>query len=139
MPRLPKASYLKFPFRVEATGVAISSRSQHVREQIEQVLFTNQFERVFRSEFGAGVRQIIFEPNKPALWELLKKRLTSSLLEILQGEVDPRTLEIEVEGLDSLTGMATEKINVLVRYELAAIGQQEEHLIPVNIGGAGDG
>jgi len=137
MPRLPKASYLKFPFRVEATGVATSTRSEHVREQIEQVLFTNQLERVFRPEFGAGVRQIIFEPNKQALWELLKKRLTSSLIEALQGEVDPRSLQVEVEGLDELTGMATEKIYVLVRYELAAIGQQEEHLIPINIGGGG--
>ena len=137
MPRLPKASYLKFPFRVKATGVATGTRSDHVREQIEQVLFTNQLERVFRPEFGAGLRQIIFEPNKQAVWELLKKRLTSSLVEALQGEVDPRSLQVEVDGLDALTGMATEKIHVLIRYELAAIGQQEEHLIPVTIGGGG--
>ncbi len=139
MPRLPKASYLKFPFRVDASGTQTSGRSQHVREQIEQVLFTNQFERVFRPEFGAGIRQAIFEPNKPALWELLKKRLNSSLLEILQGEVDPRTLQIEIEGVDTLTGMSTEKITVLIRYELAAIGQEEEHMIPVNIGGTNHG
>lgn len=139
MPRLPKASYLTFPFRVEATGVATSARSRHVREQIEQVLFTNQHERVFRPEFGAGVRQIIFEPNKPALWELLKKRLTSTLIDVLQGEVDPRSLQVEVDGLEGLTGMATETIHVLIRYELAAIGQQEEHLIPVSIGGVNHG
>ena len=139
MPRLPKASYLKFPFRVEANGVATSSRSQHVREQIEQVLFTNQYERVFRPEFGAGIRQIIFEPNKQALWELLKKRLTSTLVDVLQGEVDPRSLQVDINGLDELTGMATETIQVLIRYELAAIGQQEEHLIPVSINGVNHG
>ena len=90
MPRLPKASYLKFPFRVKATGVATSIRSEHVREQIEQVLFTNKLERVFRPEFGAGLRQVIFEPNNRALWSFLKKILTSQLMDTLQGYVDPR-------------------------------------------------
>lgn len=137
MPRLPKASYLKFPFRVKATGVATSIRSEHVREQIEQVLFTNQMERVFRPEFGAGLRQVIFEPNNRALWELLTKRLTSSLIDTLQGEVDPRSLQVEIVGLDELSGMATETIHILIRYELAAIGQEEEHVIPLSIGGGG--
>ncbi len=33
--------YLAFPLRVDADGPAPSSRRAHVREQIEQVLFTS--------------------------------------------------------------------------------------------------
>ena len=58
--------YLAFPFRVEKGGPRLSSRSDHIREQIEQVLFTDPYERVFRPEFGAGVRALVFEPN--ATW-----------------------------------------------------------------------
>ncbi len=36
---------------------------RHIREQIEQVLFTDPGERVFRPELGAGMRQLVFEPN----------------------------------------------------------------------------
>ena len=38
-------------------------RVRHIREQIEQVLFTDPGERVFRPEFGAGVRRLVFEPS----------------------------------------------------------------------------
>ena len=69
------------------------------------------------------------------LWELTKKRLTTALVDALQGEVDPRTLEVDVTGLEMETGMASEKMHITVRYELAAIGQREEHSIPVEAEG----
>jgi len=135
MRRLPKASYMKFPFRIDEGGAVTSSRARHVREQIEQVLFTNPGERVFRPEFGAGLRRLIFEPNRSALWEITKKRLMASLTEALQGEVDPRTLEVEVTGLDEITGSASEKLFIHISYELAAIGRREEHDIPIGLEG----
>jgi len=139
MARLPKASYLAFPLRINEQGAAASSHSEHVREQIEQVLFTNPGERVFRPEFGAGLRQLIFEPNTSVLWEMVKKRLTASLIEALYGEVDPRTLEVEVDGFDGTAALANEKLYITIRYELTAIGQREEHRIPVSIGDEANG
>ena len=127
MPRLPKPSYMAFPFRIGAGGADVSNRGEHVREQIEQVLFTNPGERVFRPEFGAGLRRLVFEPNTAPLWELTNKRLLTALLEVLQGEVDPRTLEVAVEGRDEHTGQVDEKLRITVRYELTAIGHREEH------------
>jgi len=90
-----------------------------VRDQIEQVLFTQPGERVFRPQFGAGVRALIFEPNARALWEITKKRLIASLAEALQGEVDPKTLEVIVEGEE-------EELKIVIRYTLATIGFTEE-------------
>jgi phage baseplate assembly protein W len=95
-----------------------------VREQIEQVLFTNPGERVFRPEFGAGIRTLVFEPNTSPLWEITRKRLIGSLAEALRGEVDPRTLEVGVTG-------SGEKLLVVISYTLATLGHAERHEIPV--------
>lgn len=127
MTRLPDTSYLAFPFRVTTNGAESCSRSDHVRHQIEQVLYTNPGDRVFRPEFGAGLRQLIFEPNATMLWKLVRKQLTSSLTEALYGEVDPRTLEVDIETPEDSSGAISEFLYVTIRYELTAIGRKEEH------------
>ncbi len=121
--RLPTGSYLSFPFRMKSDGGATSGRAAHVREQIEQVLFTDPGERVFRPEFGAGVRRLVFEPNSTALWEVVRKRLQASLNVALQGEVDPKTLEIEVSADED----NPERLLIEVSYVLATIRHRESH------------
>jgi len=68
--RLVDPPYLAFPFRVRAGRAELADRARHVRDQIEQVLFTQAGERVFRPEFGAGVRALVFEPNSAAIWQV---------------------------------------------------------------------
>ena len=120
MPGLIESQYLKFPFSMGQNGPKTSTRSEHVREQIEQVLFTSPKERVFRPEFGIGVRRLVFEPNNIALRNTTVKRLNATLAEALHGEVDPRTLEIEVSN-------EGEKLNIQISYVLAAINKKESH------------
>lgn len=129
MRRLADPPYLAFPFRVSGSGPELSDRSRHVREQIEQVLFTNPGERVFRPDFGAGIRTLIFEPNTSPLWTITRKRLVASLAEALKGEVDPRSLAIDVTGED-------EKVFVVISYTLATVGHAEEHRIAISSGGS---
>jgi len=125
MPRLPDPTYMKFPFRIGTEGAAVSRRVDHVREQIEQVLFTNPGERVFRPELGAGLRNLLFEPNASSLWDVTRKRLSAALSTVLQGEVDPRTLQIDVEG-------EGERLVVVISYRLATLGHTERHRIAVS-------
>ncbi|MCZ6738794.1 MAG: GPW/gp25 family protein [Actinobacteria bacterium] len=56
---------------------ATTDRSDHVRDLIEQVLFTAQGERVNRPDFGAGIERLVFAPNSD--------ELTSSTKAIVQG------------------------------------------------------
>lgn len=119
MRRLVQPKYLAFPFRVEG-GVATANRVEHVRQLIMQVIFTDPGERVFRPEFGAGVRSLVFEPNSEMLRQLVRKRLTADLSEVLRGEVDPRTLAIEVK-------IDKERLVLEVSYQLARIDQTERH------------
>ncbi len=108
------AACLSFPFRVGPTGPALSRGAQHVREQIEQVLFTTPGERVFRPDFGAGVKTLTFEPNDGPLWEVTRSRILASLGVALRGDVQPNGLDVIVDG----TG---ERLEVVVSYQLAAI------------------
>ncbi len=131
MQLLTDPPYLAFPFKIGADGAETSKRIAHVREQIEQVLFTNPRERVFRPKFGAGVRALIFEPNNTALWELARKRLMASLTEALHGEVDPKSLQVDVKAVEG----AEEKLLIVISYTLAAIGHVESHEIEVTESG----
>ena len=132
MAGLSESQYLKFPFSVSVDGPNTSSRSEHIREQIEQVLFTDVKERVFRPEFGVGVRRLVFEPNNAALRNTTLKRLSTSLAEALFGEVDPATLEIDVSNED-------EKLIISISYILAAINKQESHSFALGSSGGSNG
>ena len=118
---------MAFPFRMTQAGAATSARADHVRERIEQVLFTSPGERVFRPEFGFGARRHVFEPNASQLWEAAQSRLFGSLAEALAGDVDPKTLRIEV-------GAPTDQPEVLmvrISYTLAALQKEESHAFTV--------
>lgn len=125
MPGLSETQYLKFPFSVSSDGPKTSTRSDHVYQQIEQVLFTSPKERVFRPEFGVGIRRLVFEPNSAALWKITQKQLSTSLADALHGEVDPRTLNIDIKSEDG-------KLIILISYRLAAINKQESQSFVVS-------
>ena len=126
--------YMTFPFGIakedsEEDGlqkghVHTSKRRAHVRQQIEQVLFTAPGERVFRPDFGAGVEALVFEPNDGARRQATETRLVDSLAQALAGEVDPRTLAVEVEQDE-------EKLSIAVTYRLAAIQENVSEVFTV--------
>jgi uncharacterized protein len=57
-----------YPFRIDGRGhTAETSEGEHIRDLIEQVLFTSPGERVNRPTFGCGLLRLVFEPNSSAL------------------------------------------------------------------------
>lgn len=127
---LPRVSYMSFPFRMGPTGAATSERFAHIREQVEQVLFTSPGERVFRPEFGFGARQHVFEMNAQPLWELAQNRLFGALADALAGEVDPKSIQVSVgaaEGNDAV-------MLVRISYTIAALNREETHAFEVTNG-----
>jgi phage baseplate assembly protein W len=52
-----------FPYRIDGRGrTAEADPERHVRDLVEQVLFTTPGERVNRPTFGSGVMALLFEP-----------------------------------------------------------------------------
>jgi phage baseplate assembly protein W len=125
---LREPEFMAFPLRVGPAGPDLSRRVPHVRELIEQLLFTGPGERVFRPEFGAGLRGLVFEPAGSTIAEVLSKRVRAALADILEGEVDPRTLEVEIVA-------GGERVELLIGYTLATVGRSEQHRIA--LGGTG--
>jgi uncharacterized protein len=57
-----------YPFRLEPSGrTAMTDPDGHVRDLIEQLLFTAPGERVNRPGFGTGLLQLLFLPNSEPL------------------------------------------------------------------------
>ncbi len=57
-----------FPFAFDDLGrTAGADDAAHLRDLIEQVLFTAPGERVMRPDFGSGLLALTFEPNSVAV------------------------------------------------------------------------
>jgi uncharacterized protein len=57
-----------YPFKVDGRGrTAAADGDNHIRQLMEQVLFTALGERVNRPTFGSGVNQLVFAPNNSEL------------------------------------------------------------------------
>jgi phage baseplate assembly protein W len=58
---------IDFPFRIDGRGRVSIFGDQHVRDLIEQLLFTNPGERVNRPTLGSGLLQMVFAPSSDEL------------------------------------------------------------------------
>ncbi|MGH9866931.1 MAG: GPW/gp25 family protein [Candidatus Polarisedimenticolia bacterium] len=73
-----------FPFRFDGRGrTSDSSQDDHIREMIQQVLFTAPGERVNRPGFGSGLMRLVFGPNSDELAAATQFLVQSSLQEWL--------------------------------------------------------
>jgi uncharacterized protein len=70
-----------FPYRVDGRGRTAQPESDdaHIRDLVEQVLFTVPGERVNRPDFGCGLLQLVFEPNSVELAATLQALVQGSL------------------------------------------------------------
>ena len=61
-------THVDFPFRIDGRGhSALTTGRDHVRDLVEQVLFTAPGERVNRPTFGCGLLQLVFQPSSEPL------------------------------------------------------------------------
>jgi phage baseplate assembly protein W len=105
---------IDFPFHFDALGrSAGTDDADHVRDMIEQLLFTRQGERVNRPDFGSGLLQALFEPNSPELAKGLEfttraavQRWLGDLIEVraLDFTADDSTLQMRLVYLIRRTG-----------------------------------
>jgi uncharacterized protein len=93
-------SQVDFPYGVDARGrTASTSEDDHVRDLIEQVLFTAPGERVNRPTFGSGLLQLVFAPNSDALAAATQMTVQAALQEWLGDRIEVQ--DVTVESVDS--------------------------------------
>src|SRR5262249_13083810 len=89
---------IDFPFHFDSRGRAANAGDDdHIRDMIEQLLFTNPGERVNRPDFGSGLLQLIFAPNSPELAAALQFTMQATLLQWLGDLIEVRALEVTSE------------------------------------------
>ena len=89
---------IDYPFHFDARGRTGTTESdEHIRDMIEQLIFTNQGERINRPDFGSGLIQLVFAPNSPELATALQFTMQSSLQRWLGDIIDVLNLEVASE------------------------------------------
>jgi phage baseplate assembly protein W len=59
---------INFPLQMDGHGrTATADADTHIRQMIEEVLFTSPGERVNRPNFGSGLLQLVFAPGSEEL------------------------------------------------------------------------
>jgi uncharacterized protein len=102
---------IAFPFQIDGRGrVAATSLNDHVRDMIEQLLFTNPGERVNRPDFGSGLLQMVFQPNSTALAAALQFTMQGALQHTL-GDL----IELQGVQVDATDSTLTVAVQYLVR------------------------
>ncbi len=89
---------IDFPFHFDSRGrTATTDDDDHIRDMIEQLLFTNPGERVNRPDFGSGLLQLIFAPNSPELAAALQFTVQAALQRWLGDLIEVQNLQVTSE------------------------------------------
>jgi phage baseplate assembly protein W len=89
---------IDFPLHMDRRGrTATAGLDEHVRDMIEQLIFTNHGERVNRPDFGSGALQLVFAPNSPELAATVQFTLQASLQMWLGDVIDVRDLTVQAD------------------------------------------
>jgi uncharacterized protein len=107
---------LDYPYHFDGRGrTAATTDAEHLRDLIEQVLFTAPGERVNRPTFGSGVMQLVFAPAS--------EELATATQFVVQGSLQQWLAElIQVEDVGVEVGDG--KLTATVVYRLLRTGER---------------
>lgn len=89
---------IAFPLQFTSRGrTETAGGDDHIRQMIEELLFTNPGERVNRSDFGSGLLQLVFSPNSPELATTLQFSMQAALQRWLGDLIQVEALEVSSE------------------------------------------
>jgi phage baseplate assembly protein W len=108
---------IDFPFHLDARGrSADTSDTDHVRDMVEELLFTAPGERVNRPDFGSGLLQMVFAPNSAELAAALQFTTKAAVQRYLGDLIDLQ--ELQVTATDAV-------LSVTVSYVIRSTQQQQ--------------
>ena len=87
-----------YPWHIDAAGrTSSAARADHIRQLIEQVLFTTPGERVNRPTFGSGLMQLVFSPNSSELATATQFLVQGALQQWLGDVIVVRNVDVRSE------------------------------------------
>lgn len=89
---------ITYPYRIDGRGrTAETDYETHVRQLVEQVLFTAAGERVMRPDFGCGLSQLVFAPNGPELAAATQFLIQGVLQRFLADVIELKEIAVSAE------------------------------------------
>jgi phage baseplate assembly protein W len=89
---------IEFPFHFDRRGrTALTGDDDHIRDMIEQVLFTSPGERVNSPTFGSGLMHLVFAPNGDELAAATEFLVQGALQQWLGDLIQVDELQVESE------------------------------------------
>jgi len=90
--------YIDYPLRFDGRGrTAETGGDEHIRDLIEQLLFTSPGERVNRPDFGSGLLQLVFAPAGTELAAATQFLVQGALQQWLADRVVVENVAVAVE------------------------------------------
>jgi uncharacterized protein len=88
-----------FPYRFDTRGRTATTEDEdrHIRELIEQGLFTTPGERVNRPTFGSGLLKLVFAPNNDALATAAQQLVQGALQQWLGDLIQVQSVDVQNE------------------------------------------
>lgn len=116
---------IDFPFHFDNRGrTATTDDDDHIRDMIEEFLFTNPGERVNRPDFGSGLLQLVFAPNSPELAATVQVTIQAGLQRWLSDVI--LVQKVEVTSDDST-------LRTLVQYVVKRTNQTQTATFAQNV------
>lgn len=89
---------IDYPFDFNGSGrTATTDTDDHVRDLIEQLLFTSPGERVNRPDFGSGLLKMVFAPLSDGLATTLQGAVQAAVQRWLGDLIELKSIEATAE------------------------------------------
>jgi phage baseplate assembly protein W len=90
--------HIDYPFHFDSRGrTAQTGQDDHIRDLIQQVLFTSPGERVNRPDFGSGLIQLVFAPASDELATATQFTVQGALQQWLGDLIQVEDVQVESE------------------------------------------
>jgi Bacteriophage baseplate protein W len=89
---------IAFPYALDPHGrTALAGDDAHIRQLLEQLLFTRPGERVNRPDFGCGLLDLVFGPNSPEIAAALHVTIGAAVQQWLGDLIEVVSLDVDAE------------------------------------------
>ncbi|MCE7937006.1 baseplate protein [bacterium] len=113
-----------FPPGLEADGtIAEAAYDEDIRQAIRIIMFTNRGERVMRPDFGAGLKDFVFEPVNTSTLAAVQTRVQDALT-IWEPRIDVLSVQVATDPAERNT------LNIHVTYRVRVTNTVENLVYP---------
>jgi phage baseplate assembly protein W len=118
---------IRYPFSIDqnfGTLAEVNSIEEHIRQMIIQVLMTGPGERINRSDFGCGIRRMVFAPNSDVTASLTQVTILQALNTWLGSLITVG--DVKVNAIE-------EKLEINIAYSIKSMNEPQYLNVEVSI------